>query len=178
MRLPTFLSSRVRRLPIGIQLALAFTLVLSLTAALGGFSVLSLVQLNNASHELALKGLPSAKHLNAARAAALEMREFEMKHAAATDASYRAEYEEKLTGAQAVLAKNVQGYTALVQRDDEKKLLAAFHVKWKEYYVTQKSVDSLKKRQSVTTPLWITSLSRPMGHLYHKKPAVATGFGG
>jgi hypothetical protein len=51
MRLPTFLSSRVRRLPIGIQLALAFTLVLSLTAALGGFSVLSLVQLNNASHK-------------------------------------------------------------------------------------------------------------------------------
>lgn len=133
MRLPTFFSSRVRRLPIGVQLAMAFTLVLSLTAALGGFSVLSLVQLSHASQELALKGLPSAKHLNAARAAVLEMREFEMKHAAASDASYRAEYEEKGTAAQTTAANSIKAYAALVQRADEHKLLVTLQKSWGAY---------------------------------------------
>jgi methyl-accepting chemotaxis protein len=134
------LHARAAALPIGRQLGLSFALLLLLTAALGGYSVFSLVQLQQASQQMASKGLPSVQHLEAARSAMVDTRELEMKHAHAADASYMAEYEDKLTAAQAVLAKNVQGYTALVQRDDEKKLLAAFHAKWKEYLAAQGKV--------------------------------------
>jgi methyl-accepting chemotaxis protein len=83
-------------LAIGTRLAVAFGTVMLLMATLGASALVSLARVNGASSELAMKWLPSVGQLAAARMAMVEYRELELKHARAADASYRAEYEDKM----------------------------------------------------------------------------------
>ena len=118
---------------IGTRLTLAFATVLVLTAALGAASVLNLARVNGASEELADKWLPSVGALGSARAAMLEYRDFEMKHARAADASYRSEYEDKLKEAGDRVLANLDAQARLPAAGDERALATAAAAKWKEY---------------------------------------------
>jgi methyl-accepting chemotaxis protein len=125
---------------IGARLMLAFGLVIGLTALLGGANVYNLARVNQTSAELAEKWLPSVGHLNATRVAALEFRDLEVKHAHAADASYRAEYEDKMKEVRATVATRQAEHAKLLAGDEERQMSAAYTAKWAEYQGIAKKV--------------------------------------
>ncbi len=134
MKLLAHLSAWFGTMSIGRRLTLAFGTVLLLTAVLGAASVLNLARVNGASDELATKWLPGVGATGNARTAMLEYRDLEMKHARAADASYRAEYEDKLKEAAAAVARQLEIHAGLpAGGEEERALAAAVTTKWKEY---------------------------------------------
>ena len=118
---------------VGSQLLSAFSLVLVLTAALGTLSLMALARVSQASDELAIKWMPAVGHIAAIRAATLEFRELEVKHSVATDASYMAEYEDKIKAATERIVRGQAQYKDLVADDAERALLATYDKAWTEY---------------------------------------------
>jgi methyl-accepting chemotaxis protein len=127
-------------LNIATRLNGAFGLLLVCMGLLGGASIYNLSQVSGTSAELATKWLPSVGAINAARAALLEYRELEVKHAHAADASYRAEYEDKLKEARAQVDAQQAAHAKLVAGDAERKLAAAFATKWADYLAAARKV--------------------------------------
>jgi methyl-accepting chemotaxis protein len=130
----------VANLRIGMQLSLAFAVVLCLTALSGGAAVFNLARVNQTSDDLAHKWLPVVGHASSARIAVLEFRELELKHTRATDASYRAEYEDKMKEASSQAATHMQALSALLKEPAELKLADQFKTKWTEYLAVNKRV--------------------------------------
>jgi methyl-accepting chemotaxis protein len=135
--------ARFASLSIGSRLMFAFGLVIGLTGLLGAATIFNLTRVNQASAELAEKWLPSVGHLSAARVALLEFRELEVKHANAADASYRAEYEDKMKDVRAIVSAQQAEHTKLAAGDEERKLTEAFAAKWIEYQSIDKKVLAL-----------------------------------
>jgi len=135
----------IGRLKIGVKLTLAFALVLGLTMMLGGTSLLSLARVNSASAELARKSLPNAGHANAIRVSMLEHRELLEKHTKASDASYMAEYEEKMAAALAQVETESAAYGKLLASEEERKLLETFGKSWNEYIGTSRKIIGLDR---------------------------------
>ena len=109
---------------VGTRLSVAFAAVLVLIAMLGAASTINLARVNQTSNDLAGKWLPGVSETAAARASMLQLRELELKHAHATDARYRAEYEDKMKDAAAAVALHVNAYAKLPAGDDEHKRAA------------------------------------------------------
>ena len=130
-------------LRIGARLTIAFATVLVLTAALGVAAIVNLGRLYDTAHTLATNWLPSVISTTSARTAMLEFRELEAKHARAADASYRAEYEDKLKEVSTTLATHVATHESLVSSDEERKLTDALNAKWKEYLTAANKVMEL-----------------------------------
>jgi methyl-accepting chemotaxis protein len=130
-------------LRIGVKLTLAFAAALSLTVALGGFALYSLSEVNHESSDLADKWMPGVGHTTRARAAVLEFREFEKKHANAADAGYMAEYEDKMAAALVVVNEQLGAYTKLVVDADERALYDSFMKSWNAYLTINKNVVAL-----------------------------------
>ncbi len=127
-------------LPIGARLACTFGTVMLLMALLGGFALVSLARVNGSSAELANKWLPSVAQLAGARTAMLEYREFELKHTRAADASYRAEYEDKMKEAGTAVAARLADYAKLPAAADEQKLAEQLKAHWTEFLTVDKRV--------------------------------------
>ncbi len=125
------------------QLFAAFAAVLVLTAAVGLLGLVGLQRVDADARELSGKWLPGVGHLASARAAALEGRDFEVKHSRATDKSYHAEYEDKVKAATKVFADALAGYDKLVAGDDERKLAQQLNKTWAEYQKAQQRVIAL-----------------------------------
>ncbi len=143
MKWVAHLIDRFGRLRIGAKLTLAFAMVLGLTVVLGAGSLVCLARVNGASAELATKSLPGAGHTNAIRVSMLEHRELLDKHTKASDASYMAEYEDKMTAAAEAIETASAGYEKLIRQDDERKLFEVFRKAWGEYLATSKKIVSL-----------------------------------
>ncbi len=134
---------RFASMTIGSRLMLAFGLVIGLAGLLGAASIFNLSRVHQTSAELAEKWLPSVGHLSAARAALLEFRELEVKHARAADASYRAEYEDKMKELRATIATQQAEHAKLAAGEAERKLTEAFAAKWKDYLGVDQKVLAL-----------------------------------
>jgi methyl-accepting chemotaxis protein len=134
------LVDRFGRLKIGVKLTVAFALVLGLTTVLGVSSVLSLARVNLASAELATKALPGVGTTQAIRVSILEHGELLDKHTKASDASYMAEYEEKMAAAVTAIEAGGAAYRELIRADEERKLFAVFTQAWSEYVATSKRI--------------------------------------
>ena len=89
----------VGRLRVGQQLFAAFSIVLVLAAASGGWALYGMARVDAQANVLADKWLQGVGQLAVTRAAMLESRDFEVKHSRAADRSYHGEYEEKMTQA-------------------------------------------------------------------------------
>ncbi|HEX7156748.1 MAG TPA: MCP four helix bundle domain-containing protein [Burkholderiaceae bacterium] len=141
----TQLRERFGRMRIGAKLTLAFGLVLGLTLALGAGSLLSLARVNAASGELAAKWLPSVGHADAMRAAMLEHRELLDKHTKAPDASYMAEYEDKMAARAKAIEDEAAAYEKLLGTDEERALFDAYRKAWSEYLPTANRIVGLSR---------------------------------
>jgi methyl-accepting chemotaxis protein len=125
------------------QLALAFGTLLALLLVLGITSIVKLGQVNAAASDLAEKWLPGVAHANAMRSALLEFREFEVKHTKAPDASYHAEYEDKMAAASARVGTEMEAYGKFVRGEAETALFDAFRKSWADYDKFAKRVVAL-----------------------------------
>ena len=76
----------------------------------------------------------------------LEYRDFEMKHARAADASYRAEYEDKLKEAGDRVLAHLDTQAKLPAADEERALATATAAKWKEYLGFANKVQELGRK--------------------------------
>jgi methyl-accepting chemotaxis protein len=133
------------RLGIGVSLMLAFGLVLALTIVLGATSLLSLARVNSASAELASRSLPGVGYANAIRVSMLEHNELLDKHTKASDASYMAEYEDKMAAASEAIETSSASYRKLVRDDEERKLFETFRKFWGEYLETSRKIVGLDR---------------------------------
>ncbi len=143
MKILSSLGAAFGRLRVGQQLFAAFFTVLALTAVIGGASLLGLRQVDQEALALNAKWLQGVGHIAAMRAAAVESRDFEMKHSRATDTSYHAEYEEKMATAAKAAAAALAAYEPLVESDEERALFAALGNGWSGYEAAQKKVVKL-----------------------------------
>ncbi len=143
MKILSSLGAAFGRLRVGQQLFAAFFTVLALTAVIGGASLLGLRQVDQEALALNAKWLQGVGHIAAMRAAAVESRDFEMKHSRATDTSYHAEYEEKMSSAAKAAATALAAYEPLVESDEERKLFADLGKGWSGYEAAQKKVVKL-----------------------------------
>jgi len=148
------LRSRARemfsRLRVGQQLFGAFGIVLALTAVVGSVALDGMARNHVEAETLASKWLQGVGHLASARAAALESRDFEVKHSRTEDRSYHAEYEDKMAAAAKAAASAMAAYQGLVTGDAERGLLASYDKSWAAYQQAQQKVVALgrdKKRQ-------------------------------
>ncbi len=138
------------RLRLATQLYGAFLVVLVLTALVGALAVLSLARSNAQAEVLASKWLQDVGQMARARAATLELREFEIKHSRTNDASYHAEYEEKMTTALNKVAAAFKIYDSKVDSDAERALFDRLEKNWAAYLQAQQKVVAMgrgKKQQ-------------------------------
>jgi methyl-accepting chemotaxis protein len=133
MKLLPTLSGALSRMPLRRQMTLAFGVLLVFTATLGVMSLLALQRVERQAETLADKWLQGVGQLAEARTAVVAARELEVKHSRSNDASYQAEYEEKMGAAAAKAQQALAAYGAGVQGDDERKSLAALLKSWAGY---------------------------------------------
>ena len=143
MKLAARARSGLDRLSVGTKLVASFAAVLLLTAALGGVSYLALSRVYRTSDELASKWMPAVGHLTNARSALLELRDLELRHAHATDASYRGEYEEKMTADAALVSSHLDAVRRQAAAGDESKLSGALVKGWTDYLAMNRKVVAL-----------------------------------
>jgi methyl-accepting chemotaxis protein len=120
-------------LPVGRQLAIAFAAVLLLTAVVGAVSLDSLRRVQAQADALAVKWLQGVGYVAHARAAVLDVRDFEMRHSRSTDRSYHAEYEAKMTESGKSADEAMAAYNALLGTDEERALTETFAKHWSAY---------------------------------------------
>jgi hypothetical protein len=141
------LNHAMARMRLGVKLTLAFGVVLAFSAVIGGTSLWRMAEVNRASSELGLHWLPAVGHASTMRAAVLEFRDFESKHAgAADDEAYMAEYEDKMAAARSRIETELTGYKALSLTDKEVALLAEFDKAWAAYQAINKNVVAMARR--------------------------------
>ncbi|MCX7228415.1 MAG: MCP four helix bundle domain-containing protein [Burkholderiales bacterium] len=131
------------RLSVGRQLAIAFAAVLLLTAVVGAVSLDSLRRVQAQADALAAKWLQGVGHVAQARAAVLDMRDFEVRHSRSTDRSYHAEYEAKMAESGKSADEAMAAYIALLVTDEERALAEAFAKHWGAYRQAAARVVSL-----------------------------------
>jgi len=137
------LRHRLARMRVGRKLAAAFGAVLLLTAVLGAAAIDALGAVSHASSELADRWMPGVGHLASARAAILEFRENEIKHATATDPSYLPDYEDKMAAARQTIDTELAAYRALDGGAPDPALDQAFRKPWEEYLAVHEKLVAL-----------------------------------
>ncbi len=129
----TGMTASVQSLPVGRQLALAFSLVLVLALAVGAFALYSMQQESGRTRALGQKWLASAGHVATLREQLLAMREFEVKHSRATDKSYHGEYEEKINEAAKSVTASLAALKPLLAGEQELGLMGKLEGGWAGY---------------------------------------------
>jgi methyl-accepting chemotaxis protein len=137
----------LERIPVGRQLYTAFGILLLLSGLVGGVAFWSLQQVGQQAHALAGKWLQGVSHLAEARMLIVETRDLEVKHSRTDDASYHAEYEDKMKEAQSKLAAHLKSYEALVASEAERTAFQKVGVALDGYRKAQQQVISLGREK-------------------------------
>lgn len=128
------IAMNLSRFRLGVRLGLGFACVLSLTLALGLFSLYRMKVINDATADVATNWMAATRGLGAYSAQIDALRRAEARHAMATrDEEFRAE-EERLTQARAAAARAFGDYLATVDTDEERKLVAEIQAAQARYY--------------------------------------------
>jgi methyl-accepting chemotaxis protein len=143
MRMSAPLWRTLDKLSIRARMYGAFALVIGLSAVLGLVAITALTRVNNASSDLATKWLPGVQHLADARMAMQAFRELEIKHTNALDASYLAEYEDKMAAAANKVTQSMAAHLDLGDDDKEVALSKAMQSSWQAYNEQSKKVVAL-----------------------------------
>ena len=147
MKIAWGIGRRLLDMRLSHQLRAAFVVLIVITGVVCAVALVGLMRVGDANDALANRWLPSLGKLSDARVAILNSREFEVKHGRATDASYYAEYEEKINedNKQVVALLN-----AVVSDAGNAELIGKLKKAWQEYEQAQKKVIALgrgKKQQ-------------------------------
>ncbi len=137
------------RLGVKWQMSIGFAVVLLLTALLGTVAMLALAAENRRADTLAHKWLAGVGELAQARAAAIELRDLEIKHSRTEDRSYHADYEDKIKAVIGSADKALAAYRALPVAEGEATLREAVDKTWPAYLKAAQQVVALgrdKKR--------------------------------
>jgi methyl-accepting chemotaxis protein len=143
MQLPSKLREKLNHLRVSHQLYGAFAIILAITAVTGGMALDGMSRTQAEADVLASKWLQGVGYLAATRMAAMESRDFEVKHSRTEDRSYYAEYEEKMAVAGKVVSSNMAAYDRLIATPVERSLYATFSQSWTAYQNAQKKVVAL-----------------------------------
>ena len=135
------------------QLTAAFSIILLLTAIVGGVAFNGLSRVNAQADALATKWLQGVGLLAELRVGLVDAREYEIKHSRTADSSYHSEYEEKIGAAAKAATAAAGAYEGLVASDTERELFAKFGKAWANYQKAEQRVVALgreKKTQDAT----------------------------
>jgi methyl-accepting chemotaxis protein len=138
------------RMRVAHQLRAAFTLIIVLTAMVGGVALFELSRVHAQAEALAGKWLVGAGQLSDVRAAFVEAREFEVKHSRSADRSYQSEYQEKIDHAAKLAGDGMTSYETLITDDAERALYVKLSKGWAAYRQAEQRVVGLgrdKKQQ-------------------------------
>jgi len=116
----------MNRIHIGTRLALAFAVLLTLAAALGGFAIVQLGVVKKASTDIAEKWMAGVRLTSQMNTDASNFRIAEVKHILAGDAAERAKYDDEMKAVTEALQKNAGDYEKLISSPQEQKLFDAF----------------------------------------------------
>jgi methyl-accepting chemotaxis protein len=153
MSIRSRLGAAVGGLRVSHKLFGGFAIVLAITAIVGSVALDGMARTRAEAEILASKWLKGVGYLSSTRAAALESRDFEVKHSRAEDSSYHAEYESKIAEAAKITAKEMAAYERMIKGEAEQKLFATFSKSWAAYQKAQQTVVTLgrdKKKQDAT----------------------------
>jgi methyl-accepting chemotaxis protein len=126
-----------------LQLLSAFAAVLLLAAALGAVGLIGLQRVAAQAGELSARWVPEIGHLAAARAAAIEVRDFEVKHSRTADKSYHSEYEAKMADGAKAFDAALAGLAKLSSSGTDKEAAGTLAKRWAEYLKVQANVVKL-----------------------------------
>ncbi|MEQ1684223.1 MAG: methyl-accepting chemotaxis protein [Burkholderiaceae bacterium] len=153
MKTLTHLRDTFGRMAVRTQLTAAFSIILLLTATVGGVALNGLSRVDAQADALASKWLQGVGFLAELRVGLVDAREYEIKHSRTADSSYHSEYEEKIGAAAKAAAAAQASYEALVSSDAERELFAKFSKGWSSYQKAEQRVVALgreKKTQDAT----------------------------
>jgi methyl-accepting chemotaxis protein len=136
-------SARITRLPVGRQLALAFSLVLLLSLVTGVFALYNMQSESSRTRELGEKWLASAGHVAKLKESLLVMRDFEIKHSRTADKSYHGEYEDKITGSAKSVAQSIAALKPLLEGEQELAMMGKLESGWAQYSKASEQVVKL-----------------------------------
>ena len=134
------------RMSTASKLGAAFAVMIMLTGALGAAGLWALERVNQDAQHLAQRWLPSLSHLEKARIAMLETRDFEVRHTRAEDEGYMDEYQEKTAAAMSRVTEALQSHHALLESDAERELRAGLDKAWAAYQGTHQKVLELGRK--------------------------------
>jgi methyl-accepting chemotaxis protein len=143
MRIPNRPLQWLNRMPVSRQLFAALGLILVLTAALGSVALLGLRSVDTEAAALSAQWLKGVGDLSAARAGMLESRDYEIKHSRTNDASYHAEYEEKMTELATGTSKVLDQFRSRVVAQDTREMMTSLQNAVLKYRQTQERVIKL-----------------------------------
>ena len=116
----------MNRLRIGTRLALAFSVLLALAAALGLFAIAQLQVVRQSSTEISGRWMAGVRLSSQINTDASDFRIAEAKHLLAADADERAQFEREMNAVAAALAAHAGEYEALLRTPEDRKLYDAF----------------------------------------------------
>ena len=116
----------MNRLRIGTRLALAFSVLLALAAALGLFAIAQLQVVRQSSTEISGRWMAGVRLSSQINTDASDFRIAEAKHLLAADADERTQFEREMNAVAAALAAHAGEYEALLRTPEDRKLYDAF----------------------------------------------------
>ncbi len=132
-------------LKISTKLLTSFITVLALTAAIGGFSIFQLAQVNSTSTEMKENWIPSMRAAAGMRFYASQFRTREMRHLLADSAEEKASQEQMAGESRSQMETRITNYDKLVSSPEERALYDSLVKDWAGYTALNKTVFDLSR---------------------------------
>jgi methyl-accepting chemotaxis protein len=127
------------------KLLLSFGLIITLGAALGGFSIYQLASVNDKSTEIAENWLPSVETVSALWAETAEFRALQFRHITSTTDAGMSAAESLMEAKRAEFTKTHDAYVQLISSPEEKALADEFARRWDAYLANWEPIRVLSR---------------------------------
>ena len=141
------IGAALARLKLSHQLLGGFAVLILVAGLIGGAALYGLTRVHHAADDLADQWLPAVGELATGRGGVLAVREFEIKHARATDTSYFAEYEEKITEQTKLVEVALVAVAKHPLDAEQQKKLDVVQKSWAEYQKAKQKVIALGREK-------------------------------
>ncbi|MFD2112327.1 methyl-accepting chemotaxis protein [Thiorhodococcus fuscus] len=115
------------------KLAIGFGLLILLAAATGGFAILQMGKVNQASTEITVNWMPSIRYVQSMNTKTSDFRIAELQHVLSEDPAQIASLEKQMDSIKASLFKARDAYVKLISSEEERALYEAFAKQFDAY---------------------------------------------